>query len=832
MIYSILTKVHNSLANMLRDFRYSLRILSRTPGFTIGAVVILGLGISATTVCFGLLESVILADFPVANPDDLVSMYGFDLSRGFTPISYPDYEDYRKHSDVFEGLAAYVRLQLHVRTHAGPKRLLGELVTENYFSILGIQPEIGRPFLDAHPGGDATPVAVISHDLWQGLFGSDTTIIGKTVGIGGHSFTIIGVAPRGFRGIVQDWGGPPDLWIPLTHIELAHRIFWEKTKFRQNRQIRVFLACGRLKTGISLAQAQTTLETISKSLEHTHPHTNTRQTIKLVPIGHARFWPTQRGAIMRFSLLLMGVGVFVLILASSNVAGLLLIRAASRSKETAVRLALGCSEVRLAQQLLAETLILCLAGGLLALILTQWTSSILDVLPGIFGRTTSAHGSITTRVVVVALIISGVAAIALASVPLLQAHRSSLRETLQQQSYSIGGPPRNLRWRDLLIVLQVGMTCLLLLCSALILKSLHNARSTELGFDPRNILLVSVDLASKGYGNLEAKSFYIGVKDVVDRLPGVVTSSWTNGVPLVPPFMPLSVTPQGDDESSGIKNLQLTANVVSPDYFRTLGIPVLQGRSFLGSDGAGRNVVIVNEACAETLFPSRNALGRSLRLGNDGSVGEIVGIVSTIKYKNLGEDPMPYLYIPLYQKHEPGDLTLQVRTTGEPTGMVSAVAGEIERFDKNLVLYDVRTMEEATEKGLAKAEGFFWSMVLAASFGLLLAFAGIYGSVSFRTSQRIREIAIRLAVGARRRDVAWRVMKTTVYLSLLGVASGIVTAILLTRLLGSILFGVSPTDPISFFAVTLFLVIATLFAGYLPVRSSVRQNLARALRYE
>ena len=195
--------------------------------------------------------------------------------------------------------------------------------------------------LDARPGGDAAPVAVISYDLWQGLFAADTTIIGDTVGIGGHSFTIIGVAPRGFRGIVQDWGGPPDLWIPLTHVELAHRIFWEKTKFRQNRQIHVFLACGRLKTGISLAQAQTTLETISKSLESTHPHTNTRQTIKLVPIGHARFWPTQRGSIMRFSLLLMGVGAVVLALASSNVAGLLLIRAAGRSKETAVRLALG-----------------------------------------------------------------------------------------------------------------------------------------------------------------------------------------------------------------------------------------------------------------------------------------------------------------------------------------------------------------------------------------------------------------------------------------------------------------------------------------------------------
>ena len=669
--------MNDSLVGMLRDFRYSLRILSRTPGFAIGAVVILGLGISATTICFGLLESVILADFPVENPDDLVSVYGFDLSRGFTPLSYPDYEDYRNHSGVFEGLAAYVRLQMHVRTHAGSKRLLGELVTENYFSVLGIQPAIGRPFLDARPGGDATPVAVISYDLWQGLFGGDTTIIGETVDIGGHSFTIIGVAPQGFRGIVQDWGGPPDLWIPLTHVDLAHRIFWEKTRFHQNRQIRVFLACGRLKTGISSAQAQTTLETISKSLEITHPHTNTRQTIKLVPIGHARFWPTQRGSIMRFSLLLMGIGVVVLVLAASNVAGLFLIRAAGRRKETAVRLALGCSEVRLAQQLLAETLILCLAGGFFALILTQWTNSILDVLPGIFGSTTSARAGITTRVTIVALIISGVAAIALASAPWLQARRFSLRDALRQQSYSISGSRRNLRWRDLLIVLQVGITCLLLISSALILKSLHNARSTDLGFDPRNILLVSVDLASRGYSDLEAKSFYIGVKDVVDRLPGVVISSWTNDVPLIPPFMPLSVTPQGDVESSGMKNLQLSANIVSPDYFRTLGIPILRGRSFLAREGAGRNVVIVNETCVERLFPSRNALGRSLRLGNNGSVSEIVGIVSTIKYKNLGEDPMPYLYMPLYQKHEPGDLTLQVRTTGEPTGMVSAVAGEM-----------------------------------------------------------------------------------------------------------------------------------------------------------
>ena len=788
MICPIMARMYNSLSNMLRDLRYSLRVLSRTPGFTVGAIVILGLGISATNICFGLFESVILADFPVDQQDDLVSVYGFDLSRDFTPLSYPDYEDYRNHSGVFEGLAAYVRLPLHMKTHAGPERLLGEIVTENYFSVLGIQPAIGRPLSEAPPNGDGTPVAVISHDLWQGLFGADMAIIGDTVGIGGHSFTIIGVAPRGFRGIVQDWGGPPDLWIPLTHVHLAHRHFWERTQFRQNRQLRVFLACGRMKTGVSLEQAQTTLETISKSLEVTHPHTNTRQTIRLVPIGHARFWPTHRGSIIRFSLLLMGVGVFVLLLAASNVAGLLLVRSAGRSKETAVRLALGCSQVRLGQQLLAETLTLCLSGVLLALVLTQWTGSILEVLPGIFGMTTSASGGITTRVVVVALIISGVAAIALAVVPLLQAHRSSFRETLQQQSYSISSSRRNLRWRDLLIVLQVGITCLLLICSLLILKSLHNARSTELGFDPRNILLVTVDLASKGYNVLEARSFYIGVKGVVDRLPGVVASSWTNGVPLVPPFMPLSVTSQDNDELPGGKSFQLSANIVSPDYFRTLSIPVLYGRSFLASDGVGRNVIIINQECAEQLFPSRNALGRTLKLSNDDSLSEIVGIVPTIKYKSLGEDPKPYLYIPLYQNPEPSDLTLQVRTTGVPADMVSAVAREIERFDKNLVLYDVRTMEAAHEMSLAKTEGFFWSMVLAGSFGLLLAFVGIYGSVSFRISQHIREIAIRLAVGARRRDEAWRTMKTTVYLSLLGIASGTLTAIFVARLLGSILF--------------------------------------------
>lgn len=827
-----MARMHNSLSNMLRDFRYSLRILSRTPGFTVGAVVILGLGISATTICFGLFESIILADFPVEKRDDLVSVYGFDLSRGFTSLSYPDYEDYRNHSSVFESLAAYVRLQLHVNTHAGPERLLGEIVTENYFSALGIQPVIGRLLSEAPPNGDGAPVAVISYDLWQSLFGADRTIIGDPVGIGGHSFTIIGVASRGFRGIVQDWGGPPDLWIPLTHVHLAHRNFWERTQFRQNRQLRVFLACGRMKTGVSLEQAQTTLETISRSLEATHPHTNKRQTIKLIPIGHARFWPTHRGAIIRFSLLLTGVGVIVLVLAIANVAGLLLIRATGRSKETAVRLALGCSDARLAQQLLAETLILCLAGVLLALILTQWSGSILDVLPGIFGMTTSASGGITTRVTVVALTISGVAAIALALFPLLQAHRSSLRDTLQQQSYSISRSRRNLRWRDLLIVLQVGITCLLLICSLLILKSLHNARSTELGFDPRKIMLVNVDLASKGYSDLEAKSFYIGVKDVVDRLPGVVTSSWTNGVPLVPPFMPLSVTSQDNDELSGGRSFQLSANIVSPDYFRTLGIPVLHGRPFLASDGVERNVIIINQDCAEQLFPSRNALGRTLKLSNDGPLSEIVGIVPTIKYKRLGEDPKPHLYIPLYQNPEPSDLTLQVRTAGEPTHMVSAVTREIERFDKNLVLYDVRTMEAAHEMGLAKTEGFFWSLVLSGSFGLLLALVGIYGSVSFITSQRIREIAIRLAVGARRRDEAWRTMKTTVYLSLLGIASGTLTAIFVTRLLGSILFGVSPIDPVSFGVVSLFLVIATLVASYLPIRRATRQNLARALRYE
>ena len=825
-------KLYNLFASLLRDVRYSIRILSRTPGFTIVTIVILGLGISATTICFSLIESVVLADFPVEKADDLVSVYGFDLGRNYTPLSYPDYEDYRNHNGAFEGLAAYIRLQLDVRTHTGSKHLLGEIVTENYFSVLGIQPEIGRSLLDAHQNGQVVPVVMISYDLWQSLFGADTTIIGNTVGIGGHSFTIIGVAPKGFRGIVQDWGGPPDLWIPLTHVNLAHRIFWERTRFRQNRQIRIFLACGRLKSGVSLAQAQAALETISKSLEATYPHTNTRQAIKLVPIGHARFWPTQRGAIIRFSLLLMGVGVVVLALASSNVAGLLLIRAAGRRRETAVRLVLGCSNVRLAQQLLAETLMLCLTGVLLALLLTQWTDGILDVLPGIFGRTTTARGGITTRVIVVALIVSGVAAMALALFPLLQAQRSSLRETLQQQSYSISDSRRNLRWRDLMIVLQVGITCLLLICSALILKSVHNARSTDLGFDPRNILLVSVDLASKGYSDVEAKSFCVGVKDIVDRLPGVVISSWASDVPLVPPFRSLSVTPQGGAGSSDAKNLHLSANIVSPEYFRTLSIPVLQGRSFLASDGSGRNAIIINKTCADQLFPSQNALGHSLKIGRDGPVSEVVGIVAPIKYKTLSEDPQPYLYLPLYQNPMAVNLTLQVRTRGEPTDLVSAVAGEIERFDKNLPMYDVRTMTEATEMSLAQSEGFFWSMGLAGSFGLLLAFVGIYGTVSFKTSQRIREIAIRLAVGARRRDVVWRVMKTTIYLSLLGIASGTLTAILITRLFGSMLFGVSPVDPVSFISVSLFLVIATLFASYLPIRRAVRQNLARALRYE
>ncbi|HVF23947.1 MAG TPA: ABC transporter permease [Pyrinomonadaceae bacterium] len=812
--------------SILQDIRYGLRMIAKAPGFTVLAMLALALGICANTTIFSFINGVLLRPLTgVKDPDRLVAVFTSDYSSGlYAGSSYPDYVDFRDQTDVFDGLAASEQSIVNATGASEAERLRGTMVTGNYFQVLGISAQLGRTLQQSDDQPSNAQPVVISDALWRRRFSASPAVVGQTLTLNNTPYTIVGVATASFRGLRL--GLPPELWLPITATPNL------TTSGRADRSIEVI---GRLKPDVTIAQAQTQLTTIAARLAQAYPETNLgtldrpKEPRPVTVAQQSRVNPEAQTGLWRVSILLFAVVGMVLLIACANVANLLLARASVRRREIAVRLALGASRGRLMRQLLTESLLLALLGGVAGLTLTQWTAG---TLPRFFPPEDlgAIDLSIDWRVLVFTLGVTLMTGVLFGLVPSLQATRLNLIPSLRDESGSYGQRLRRLALRDVLVISQLALSLVLLICAALFVRSLQHAVRSDPGFAVENLLMASMETRGASFSRQQGQAFYEQAVERAGSLPGVQSATLVAFVPISGGGYRRIVTLEGYQPQPN-EDTELNTNIVGPNYFNTIGIPIVAGRDFNAQDRQGApQVVIVNEVLARRYFGG-NALGRRLRLGPEEPFREIVGVARNAKYRNLREEPLPFIYTPLAQDPQ-SSMTLMVRTAGDPTALVGAVRNEMRALNKDVPLFAVETMKERIGSELAADR---MIAVLLSVFGgaaLLLATIGIYGVMGYAVAQRTHEIGIRIALGAEQRDILRLIVGQGMILVVIGAGIGLALALAATRLLKSVLFGVSATDPLTFVSVVVVLVGVALLACYLPARRAMKVDPLVALRYE
>ena len=820
--------------NFLKDLRYAIRSLLKQPGFTLVAVLTLALGIGINTTVFSLANSVFLRTLPVAAPQNLVWVF----SGSDNPNSYPDYLDYRNQSDLFDGVLAYDWVPLNLGNDGHAERVQGTLVSGNFFNVLGVNAQLGRTFLpeeDQTP--DASPVAVISHSLWQRRFDKDQNVVGKTLALNGHSFTIVGVAPEGFVGTEEAF--PREIWIPLTMqgtVRPAPAGLRNAPNPASNRSARSLTVMARLKSGVTLRQAQAGMNVVASRLSQSYPDTNNNFQISLYSAGNGR--PSFRTLLKPVTSVLLAVVGLVLLIACANVANLLLARAAKRRKEVAIRLALGSTRSRLIRQLLTESILLACLGGLAGLLLSVWLINLLTSFKPSVPMPLNIEFHTDWRVLSFTLLLSILTGVLFGLVPALQASKNELVPALKNSQDEFNNSRKILSLRNALVIGQVTLSILVLVGAGLFLRSLNRARAINPGFDAEHVLTLSFNTSAQGYDAVKAAQFYQQLTGRVRALPGVQNVSVAQSAPLSYFYAPAFSSPvviEGREPAAGEDLPVIGNNTISPAFFQTLGISLLNGRDFTDQDREGSpRVVIVNETLARTFFPNENPIGRRLRVmrrGNQATASEIVGVVRDSKYLSLGEGPTPYLFVPYLQNPQPA-MAMQVRTSGNPKDAIAVVRREVEALDPNLPPFNVMLLTENIDISLFPAR---LGALLLGVFGLLalsIATIGIYGVISYGVSERTREMGIRMALGARAGDVLRLVISQGMWLALIGITLGSALALLSTRVMKSYLYDVSTTDPLTFGGIALLLIGVALLACYIPARRATKVDPLVALRYE
>jgi predicted permease len=817
----------NMIAETHQDIRYGLRMIVKSPGFTLLAVLALALGICANTTIFSLINGLILRPLAgVKEPERLVAVYTSDYSSGlYGGSSYPDYLDFRDQADVLAGLAAYDQTVLNLTGGAEAERLRGAYVTGNFFNVLGVPAQVGRTL---QPSDDATSGAqpvVISHGLWQRRFNSDPTIVGGTLKLNGRAYTIVGVTTPSFRGLRL--GEPPEFWLAMTA---------ESGLTSGGRGDRGLELTGRLKPGVSVGQAQAQLAIISARLAQAYPESNMgtlerpNEPRPITVVREARIEPRAQRSVWQVSLLLFAVVGLVLLIACANVANLLLARASVRRREIAIRLALGASRKRLVRLLLTESLLLAILGGTVGLIVTLWTAGLLPT----FFPPTEAGGldlNLDWRVLAFTCVIVLLTGVVFGLAPALKATRHDLVTSLKDDAGSYGRRLRRLSLRDALVISQLALSLVLLIGAALFVRSLRQALEFDPGFTSQKLLLATVETRGASLSKEQGQTFYQQALERISGLPGVRGVTLTRVIPISGGGQRRGVQLEGYQPQPN-EDTELNTNVVGHDYFNTMDIPILQGRDFKREDSENSpGVVIVNEELARRYFSGQNAVGKRLRLGSESPYLEIVGVARTAKYRNLREQPLPFIYIPFAQEYQTG-MTLIVRTASDPALLIPALRNEIRALNKDVPIFAVQTMTERIGAQLAADRMIAVLLSIFGGAALLLAAIGIYGVMGYSVAQRTHEIGVRIALGAERRDIFRLVLGQGLMLILIGAGLGLGLAITLTRVLQNLLFGVSATDPLVFSMIVLLLIAVALLACYLPARRATKVDPLVALRYE
>ena len=812
------------MRSLINDIRYGLRNFVKRPGFTTIAIVTLALGIGANTAIFSLVNTVLLRPLPVPHPEELTEVYGtFHNGADYTIQSYLNYKDYRDRNDVFSGLIAYRFAPMSISHESRNERIWGYLVSGNYFDVLGVQPFLGRYFTpeeDRTPG--AYPLAVISYGCWQKRFASDRGIVGRALSLNGRTFTVIGVAPQGFNGTEVAYG--PEIFVPMA---MAHEVE-PGSNWLESRDSDNLFAVGRLKPGVTTAQAEKALAAITLQLAKEYPHENEGRGVRLLTPG--LFIPDIRNSVISFSSVLMGVVGLVLLLACVNLANLLLARATERRKELAIRLAMGASRARIVRQLVTESVMLSLAGGLGGLLLAAWINNLVASikLPTDIALVFDLH--LDWRVLAFALAVSLATGVFFSLLPALQSSNPELVPALKDDS-SLSGFRRS-RLRNSLVVVQVAVSLVLLVCAGLVVRSLQVAQKTRPGFTPENAVALSFDLGLQGYTEEKGRAFQRQLIERTQTIPGVRSVALTSTVPLTLDYSYTSIYVEGQAITSTNELPVAVPNEISPNYFHTMEIP-LRGRDFTERDDKEESrVAIINETFARRFFPGREAIGRRFNFsGPDKPYWEVVGVAADGKYNSLGEDPKAAFYRPLLRDYST-NATLVARTTGDSNSALAALRGELLRMDSALPLYNVQTLSEHMNVPLFP---FRMAATVLGSFGVLaivLAAIGIYGVMSYVVASRTREIGVRIAVGAAKRDVLILIIKQGMTLAIIGLGSGLLIAFGVAQLMAKLLFGVSPVDLVTFAGVTLLLGLVAVVACYIPARRAMKVDPLVALRYE
>ena len=812
------------METLLHDLRYGTRQLLKHRAFTILAIISLALGIGANTAIFSLVNTVLLRPLPVKEPSRLIEVYGA-LHNGadFTIQSYLNYKDYRDRNNVFSGLFVY-RFVVSSLSHNGSnERAWGFLASGNYFDVLGVKPILGRGFLpeeDQTPGSH--PVAVLSYACWQHRFAGDPSIVGRTILLNNHTFTIIGVAPKGFIGTEVAYA--PEFWTPMM---MAKEIEPGSTWLDRRDSDNLFMI-GRIKPGVTRAQTKAALDAITLQLGKEYPAENEGRGITLSPPG--LFIPSIRDASITFAGVLMVIVGLVLLLACVNLANLQLARATGRRKEIAIRLAVGASRARLVRQLLTEGVLLSLAGGVLGLLLAAWINNLVGAIKLPMDVALVFDLKLDWRVMLFALGLSILTGVAFSLLPALQSSNPALVPSLKDDA-SMSGFRRS-RLRNALVITQVSLSLVLLVCAGLIVRSLKAAQQMRPGFDPENAVALSFDVGLQGYEETKGRAFHRQVLERARSLPGVRSAALTSNVPLSLNYNYSSIYLEGQAETSTSKLPVAIPISVSPGFFETMRIP-FRGRDFAeNEDQKEPRVVLVNETFARKFFPKQDPIGKRINFsGPKDPLWEIIGVCGDGKYNSLGEAPMPAVFRPQFRDYDTL-CTLVVRTNGDPRAIIPALRSEIQKMDATLPIYDVKTLTEHMDIPLFPAR---MAANVLGSFGVLalvLAAIGIYGVMSYVVAGRTREIGLRMALGAQFRHVRQLILRQGMMLATIGLVLGLGIVFVLARFLKSMLYGISPSDPLTFTTITILLAGVALLACLIPAQRATRVDPMVALRDE
>jgi putative ABC transport system permease protein len=813
------TSNSNVLADLLQDLRYAARILWKNPGFTAVAVIALALGIGANTAIFSVVNTVLLRPLPYKIPEQLVLVWEDATKHGYprdTP-AVANYIDWRDQNSVFTGMAAIADTNFNLTRAGDPESLKGREVSATLFPLLGVEPQVGRVFAAAEdqPGSDR--VVVLSHRLWQRRFGGDPTIVGRVLTLNDEGYTVVGVMPARFQFPAND----DDLWVPIA--------FTQQEAANRNRHYLQVMA--RMKPGVTLEQAQSEMTTIGARLQQQYPESNTDLGVAVTSLQEHLV-----GDIKPALLVLLGAVGLVLLIACANVANLLLARAAIRQKEIALRVALGARRWRLMRQFLTESVLLAALGGIAGLGIAF---AGLLLLKASIPQTISQAQEITLdlNVLVFTLGVSLLTGLIFGLAPAIQATRFNQSETLKEGGRDSVTGRGGKRLRGLLVTAEVAVSLVLLIGAGLLINSFLRLRNIDPGFQASNLLTMKIELPQPKYEEFEKRTaFYTALVQRVQSLAGVRSAAVTTNLPLYRQGNSISVRIEGQPQPAPGQELIVVTRIISPGYFDTMGIPLLSGRQLTDQDTENTpNAVVISETMANRVWPGENAVGKRLAVGrvrSDADWIQVAGVVKDVRQFELNAAPRPQMYLSYRQAGFFAAEDLVVRTEVEPASLAATVRNAVWEIDKDQPVSNIRTMEEILAESIARQRFTMLLLGVFAGVALLLAAVGIYGVMSYSVAQQTHEIGIRMALGASAGAVLKMAVGYGLKLVIAGVVIGLIAAFALTRLMATLLFGVTPTDPATFAVISLLLVVVAGVASYVPARRATKVDPLVALRYE